>query len=254
MQTMAGRRGSNLPTPYQDGDYSFGDKFYTSSAFMLDFIIMPWDASQGVTHASGQGRGHLQENLDLLKALLQQNPGLQTLSYEIDTGGTPIVREIDFEVLSAVTNADYKNKRLFKFSVLCTAPRPFWRELPLTTVNENTITSFPHDFNIDTAGNAPIGDLIITIDVDAASSTPSLEVVSTGDKITVNDGSLVNTDQIIIDLGARTFTKNAVRADSLILRETAWFMRLPAADVLAMRFDATSGDYDLQLDYYKKWL
>jgi hypothetical protein len=103
-------------------------------------------------------------------------------------------------------------------------------------------------------GNTDIGDLIITIDANGASSTPSLECVSTGDKITVQDTGLILNDQYVIDLGAKSFQKNGVRADTFIKRESAWLMRLPAAASLAMRFDALSGDYDLTLGYYKKWL
>lgn len=249
---MPARRGQNLPTPYQDGDFSFGEKFYDSRSFIAKMMVLPQD-SDGVVNAVDGGQYNLRSNFDYLKGVFNLNPGLQVLSFDVfDGAGGSVTREIDVEIL-APFHMNESNKHGLEFSMEMIAPRPFWREMPIETVNENGLTGL-HNFNIDTAGNAPIGDLIITIDVNAASSTPSLEVVSNGDKITFVDTTLVNTDQIVIDLGAKSFELNGDRADAAIIRETSWFMRLAPSAALAMRFDCVSGDYDLQLEYHKKWL
>ncbi len=250
---MPGRRGSNRSTPYQDGDFSYGEKFFGSRLFAAQLHVYPQDAD-GVVNGVDGARYNLNANMDYLKGVFNQNAGLQLFSYEVKDGvGGSVTRDIDVEILAGFTFTE-ESKSVMTATVVMNAPRPFWREKPLTTVNRNAITVFPDNFNIDTLGNAPIGDLIITIDVNAASSTPSLECVSTGDKITFNDPSLILNDQIVIDLGARTFKKNTVRADALVQRTSTWFMRLPTAASLAMKFDVTSGNYDLQLDYYRKWL
>ncbi len=99
--TLPARRGSNNPTPYQDGDYSFGDKFYQSRILKLSIGVLPQDSDGKVTAADGP-LFHLQDNLDYLKGILQQNTGLQLFSYEVKdgTGGT-VVRELDVEILAS---------------------------------------------------------------------------------------------------------------------------------------------------------
>ncbi len=251
---MPGRRGRNLPTPYVDGDYSFGVKFYESRSFILKMVVLPNDAAGNVTSVDG-ARWHLRDNFDTLKGVLNQNAGMQTFSFEVKdgVGGGSAVREIDVEILAPFGIRE-KAKQAIEFSVELVAPRPLWRELPLVTVDELAVSTFPYNFNVDTLANAPIGDMVITLDANAAGSSPSLECVVTGDKITIADAGIVLNDQFIINLNTRSFTKNTVRADPFIQRETAWFMRLPPAASLAMRLDALSGDYDLKLEYHKKWL
>ena len=253
VDSLPARRGSNNQTPYQDGDSSFGVKFYQSRVLKFTSGGLPQNSDGKVTAADGP-LYHLQNNIDYLKGILHQNSGLQLFSFEVENGvGGQVQREIDVEILASSSIRPFlKNGK--QFDIVMTAPRPFWREMPLVTVNQNTITSFPHAFNINTLGNAPINDMVMTIDANASGAAPSLECVSTGDKISITDVGILINDQFIIDLNTKTFTKNTVRADGFISRETAWFMRLPPAASLAMSFDATSGNYDLQLEYYKKWL
>ena len=80
--SLPARRGSNNPTPYQDGDYSFGDKFYQSRTLKLTIGVLPQDSDGKVTAADG-GQYHLQNNIDYLKGILQQNSGLQLFSFEV---------------------------------------------------------------------------------------------------------------------------------------------------------------------------
>lgn len=251
LDSLPGRRGANNPTPYQDGDFSFGEKFYQSRMFHANIMIFAQDAAGAVTASDG-AEYHLRKNVDDFKTLCHENPGLQTLSFEVKDGiGGSVTREIDVEVL--LTSEIQQDSPLIRsFLVEFSAPRPFWRETPLITVNRNGIST--DSFNIDTAGNAPIGDAVITIDATAPSSTPHIECTITGDRITISDVGILTNDQFVIDLGTKTYTKNGVRADSFVQRESAPFLRLPAASSLAMTFGSVSGTFDLQLEYYKKWL
>jgi hypothetical protein len=244
-----GRRGINAPTPYQDGSYSFGRKFYEERRFMLQMMVFATNVNGAITHTDG-GFGHLYENLDTLMGLFHSD-GLLTFSRTMADGTS--TREIDVEVLSAFPVNSGAGASSYRFVVEFTAPRPFWREMPKITVNENAISSFPHAFNVATAGNVPIGDAKITIACTSAGSTPSLEIVSTGDIITVND-ALSGGDSVVIDLATKSFTKNAVRTDASIERNRAWFLRMPPAASLGMSFDALSGTYNLTMEYYKKWI
>ena len=250
--SVPGRRGKNLATPYADGDYSFGEKFYDNRSFRMKFVVLPQDAAGEVTAADGP-RYHLRKNLDDLKAILQLNSGFQTYSFVVKDGvGGTVTREVDVEIMNTSEIKEYK-KVAYTFNIEFEVARPFWRELPIVTHQELNKASFPYGFNLDTAGNAPIGDAVITITCDVGGTNPSLECTSTGDLITIAD-TLIAADEYILDLGAKSFTKNGSRADTFITRNKAWFMRLPASASLAMVLDADSGTYDLEVEYYKKWL
>ena len=251
LDSLPARRGTNNPTPYQDGDYSFGEKFYSSRRFVANVQIFAQDATGAVTSSDG-AEYHLRKNVDDFKTLCHQNPGLQTVSFEVKDGvGGSVTREIDVEAL-VVADMRSDNNLIRSFVVEFTAPRPFWRELPLITVTRTGIST--DSFNIDTAGNAPIGDAVITVDAVAPSSTPHLECTITGDRITISDVGILTNDQFVIDLGSKTYTKNGIRADAFVQRESAPFLRLPAASSLAMTFGSVSGSFDLKMEYYKKWL
>ena len=78
--------------------------------------------------------------------------------------------------------------------------------------------------------------------------------MKTGEKITVSDVGAVLNDTYVLDSGAKTFTKNGSSAPALVSRTDAWFMRWAPAASLGLRFDCVSGNWDLTLEYYKKWL
>lgn len=249
---LPARRGSNIRTPYSDGDYSFGDKFYDSRTLTMTLLVFGQDANGAVTASDGPYY-HLQKNIDDLKAILHQNAGLQTFSFVVKDGiGGTITREIDVEIMTAVEIQSSANL-VKKLVVQLECPRPMWRELPKVTVNRNGITVFPDSFTIDTLGNTRIQDVVITIDANAAGQNPYIECVPNGDRITIQDSPATN-DQYVIDLGSKSFTKNGTRADGFIGRTSATYLLLPPAATLSMEFGATSGDYDLTLEYYKKWL
>ncbi len=240
-------RGENSPTPYLDGSYAFGKKFYQQRDLSLSMLVLATDANGVVTSNPAT---HLYDNLDVLLGLFES---ASLLSLKRTMGDEATQRELLVEVVRAIPVQTGISPLSYRFVVEMRAPRPFWRELPIQQDIQSNVTSFPHNYLIATGGNAPIADAVITIHCDSGGSNPSLTLTSTGEFIKVND-TLIPNDDVIIDLGARTFEKNGVRADSSISRNRAWFMRLPPnSPSLSLDFDADSGQYDVTIDWYDKW-
>ena len=251
MLGMPGKRGRNVDTPYQDGQYSFGTKFYSSRTLKLSMYVFGADVDGDITSVDGTF-DHLYSNLDTLLGLLHSE-SLLVLSRDIPDGaGGLITRAIDVEMLHEFPITRGPAPNVWKYQALFEAPRPFWREMPKITVVESAISSFPHAFNLNTQGNAPIGDLKFTVDCTVAGSGISLSIASNDDVVGI--GNLIASDSFVVDLGIKSFTKNAVRADSVISRNNAWYLRLQPAAALGMIFDAAGGTHTLTLEYYKKWL
>ena len=129
-----------------------------------------------------------------------------------------------------------------------------WREQALTSDSETSISSFPHAYNITTGGDFPIGDAKYTFTCTANGNAPSIELNVAGDKISIA-GSFVTNDVIIVDLARdRVITLNGTRYAS-VSPNRAWWIRLPPdTGSLALNFDADSGTWDMDIDWYNKWL
>ena len=241
-------RGTNPPTPYRHGSFSFGRKFFEEKFMVIRMAILNTDADGGIP--LGSTWDHLYKNLDDFLTLLYE-PEQLTLSRLLADGTTQ--RQISIEVIDEAQIKSESADQRYLVDVPVIASRPFWDELPLITDTELAITGL-RAFNIAVDGNAPTDDMVITIDCTSAASSPQLTVPVTGDEIIIADAALTGGDEIILDLANRQFTKNGVRYDQSINHNRAWFIELPKGPVtLGMEFDSTSGTYDLELKRYNKW-
>ena len=247
---MPEKRGANLATPYHDGDYSFDDKFYGSRSFAIRMLVFPQDENGNVNPIEG-GAFNLRENLDFLKGLFTANRGLQTFSFEVRDGqGGAVEREIGVEVLAPFDIAESKKHGL-QFTIELVAPRPFWRDSdPKQFVLSNADTH--ESFYLPIGGNAPEGDAVMTIYTEANGLDPNIECRTTGDRVYIKDTTLYG-DTYVLDFGKRLFTKNGLRADSMIIRTTPQFMRIPPGDPY-FTFRSMAGRHTLTIDYHRKWL
>ncbi len=241
-------RGSNASTPYRHGAFSYGRKFFEQKFMVLRMAILNTDANGAVTLPDTWA--HLYENLDDFLGLIYDTQQL-TLSRYLADGTSQ--REIDVEVIDeAIIKTESADQR-YMVDIPLVAARPFWKELPLVTDTENSITGF-RAFNIDIDGNAPTDDMLITITCTADGSSPKLTIPTNGDEILIADASLSSGDEIILDLGNRQFTKNGSRYDQSIDHNRGWFMELPKGPgTIGMEFDSDSGTYNLELKRYHKW-
>ncbi len=246
---MPEKRGANLATPYHDGDYSFDDKFYGSRSFAIRMLVFPQDENGNVNPIEG-GAFNLRENLDFLKGLFTANRGLQTFSFEVRDGqGGAVEREIGVEVLAPFDIAESKKHGL-QFTIELVAPRPFWRDSDskrLEVIGDNYTS-----FSLNIGGNAPEGEAVITFKSLQGGSNPSIECTTSGDRVWVSDIAHYH-DEYVLDFSKRLFTKNGLRADSLITRRTPQFMRIPAQTAW-MIFRSSTGTWDVTIDYHRKWL
>ncbi len=246
---MPEKRGANLATPYHDGDYSFDDKFYGSRSFAIRMLVFPQDENGNVNPIEG-GAFNLRENLDFLKGLFTANRGLQTFSFEVRDGqGGAVEREIGVEVLAPFDIAESKKHGL-QFTIELVAPRPFWRDSDskrLEVIGDNYTS-----FSLNIGGNAPEGEAVIGFKSLQGGSNPSIECTTSGDRVWVSDVASTH-DEYVLDFGKRLFTKNGLRADSLITRRTPQFMRIPAQTAW-MIFRSSTGTWDVTIDYHRKWL
>ena len=240
------KRSSNRDIPYRDGEFSDALKFRRAGTFLLDCMVSYTDAAGAVTHADGAA-GHVQENLQALKRLLGGN-GVPLLIRRT----APHIGAVEAicENLGGVRAAGPRMRFVFPMRLLDGT----WREQSLTSDTQTDIVAFPHAYNIVTDGDYPIGDAKITFTCKANGTAPTLEVTSTGDKISVA-GSFVTNDIIIIDLGrTRVFTLNGSNYTT-VSSNRAWWMRLPdSTAALGMTLGASSGTWDCKIEWRSRWL
>lgn len=246
-------RGETAKTPYRHGSFSYGRKFYEEKFMTLKMTILGMDADGGLDGGFTTAVEQLYKNLDDFQALFHSN-ALLTFSRTLADEST--TRELDVEVAGDFVIRSVNHDQRYEVNVPLVAPRPFWREMPLITDNENAITGL-RAFDIDVDGNAPVDDVVYTIDCTSDGSSPQIYIPSTEDIITVSDATLTGGDTVVIDLAQRLFTKNGVRYDSAISHNRAWFIELPAPlgvpATLGVEFDSVSGTYNLQIERYNKW-
>ena len=246
-------RGKPAPTPYRHGSFSFGRKFYEEKFMVLKMSILGMNADGGLDGGFTTAMEQLYKNLDDFQGLFY---GTDLLVMERTLADGTTKREIDVEVAGDFSIRSMDHDQRYEVNVPLVAARPFWREMPLITDNENAITGFSA-FTIPVDGNAPADDVVFTIDCTADGSSPQIYVPTTEDLIVVQDATLTSGDEVIIDLANRQFTKNGVRYDQAISHNRAWFIELPAPlgvpATLGVEFDSVSGTYNFQAERYNKW-
>ncbi len=246
-------RGKPTATPYRHGSFSYGRKFYEEKFFIMRMSILGQNATGGLDGGFTTPIEQLYKNLDDFQALFHSN-ALLVLEHTMADQTTK--RELDVEVAGDFLIRSVDSDQRYEVNVPLIAPRPFWREMPIINDQETSLTGF-NAFNINVDGNAPVDDVIWTINCTADGSSPSITIPSTNDVINVADATLTAGDEIIIDLAQRQFTKNGVRYDSAVGHNRAWFIELPAPlgvpATLGVEFDSVSGTYTLDIDRYNKW-
>ena len=246
-------RSRPTKTPYRHGSFSFGRKFYEEKFFVMKMAILGQNADGGLDGGFTTAIEQLYKNLDDFQALFHSQ-ALLVLEHTMADQTTK--RELDVEVAGdfVIKSVDADNR--YEVNVPLIAPRPFWREMPLIQDSETSLTGF-NAFTIPVDGNAPVDDVVFTINCTADGSSPSIKIPTTGDIVTISDATLTSGDEVIIDLANRSFTKNAVRNDLAIQHNRAWFIELPAPlgvpATLGVEFDSVSGTYNLDIDRYNKW-
>ncbi len=246
-------RGKATATPYRHGSFTFGRLFYEEKFMVLKMTITGMNAAGGLDGGFTTAIEQLYKNLDDFQSLFHSQAQL-VLSRVVADQST--VREIDVHVAGDFVIRSTHSDQFYNVNVPLVAARPFWREMPLITDSETSLTGL-NAFTIPVDGNAPVDDAVYTINCTADGSTPQIEIPSTSDVITVADASLTSGDEIIIDLANRQFTKNGIRYDSAIKHNRAWFIELPAPlgvpSTLGVEFDSVSGTYNFDIDRYIKW-
>jgi hypothetical protein len=253
IHTRPSLRGQPTPTPYRHGSFSFGRKFYEEKFFVMRMSILGMNADGGLDGGFTTATEQLYKNLDDFQGMFHSTAALVLEHTMADQSTT---RELDVEVAGDFLIRSVDGDQRYEVNVPLVSARPFWREMPLITDSETGLTGF-NAFTIPVDGNAPVDDLIFTINCTSAGSSPQIEIPSTEDVITISDATLTGGDEIIIDLANREFTKNGVRYDSAIGHNRAWFIELPAPlgvpATLGVEFDSVSGTYNLDIARYNKW-
>lgn len=244
---MPGRRGSNPTVPYVDGAWSEPFKFLDSRQLLLEVTLRYTDAAGSVTDPNGAA-GHAYENLQALKKHLGWGGRNRRMLRRNDPHAGAV--ETAVEMLEGVEPTD----RRYRFVFFLTMLDGVWRAQSASTHQEASVSSFPHAFTINTGGDYPIADPVLTFECVADGASPSLEQDVTGELITVN-GSFTAGDTIVVDLGnPRSFTLEGARYPNVSMNR-GWGMRLqPDESALGMTLDATSGTWTLDIDWRNKWL
>jgi hypothetical protein len=241
----ASKRGSNIVVPYLHGEWSEYKKWFNAVPFGLECVLRYTNASGAVTHTDG-APGHVYENLAALKQIFGKRNTTVTLTRDTPHQGT---NRADVEVLEEIHSVGPRHKYL----IICRMVNAFWRETPAEQDVETGIAT-SRSYTIDTGGNAPIGDMVITFDINANTTGPRLALVA-GNDFVKYVGDLVNTDQVVFDVGARTVTKNGSNAAANLQIGTAWWMEFPSDTTgLQLSATATAGtDWDVTIDWNNKW-
>lgn len=244
---MSGKKGSNPTIPYRDGEFSFPQKFFGAGIIALDVVIRYTDPLGFVVHDNGQA-GHVHENLAALKSLLGWGRDELVMLRRTDPHAGLV--ETRVECLTPIQASGPRIRYVFPLRMVDGS----WREQTLQTSTVSSISSFPHNYTIDTGGNFMVGDPKITFTCVADGNAPSLELDDAGDKISVS-GAFVSSDVIIVDLGrTRAITLNGSRYGS-VSPNRAWWMRLPPDNAtLDLNLDADSGTWTCKIEWRNRWL
>lgn len=189
-----GKRGRNRVIPGRFGLYSDPEKYWGESEILLEV---------GITHSDDDAVTHLFE----VQKMLGASSGLVTLKRTDHSAGTV---EADVELLSNPRPTQNRFTYLFPLR----NPSGFWQDTAVTTVSGASPT-------INTAGNRPIGDSVITFSGPGTATlinawgTCAMEYSGTG--------------TAIVDNGARTVTKAGGAQDANFTVDQKWWFWLPEA-------------------------
>jgi hypothetical protein len=245
---MGSRRGSNPVIPYRDGEFSDPFKFLDAHTVLLDMNIHYHNGSGIVDHPNGAA-GHAHENASAIKNLLGYGSRNRRVLRRVDPNAGNV--EALIESLSPMENQEAR----YKFVAILRLVEGSWRDQAATTDTQSSISAFPHAFtDIDTLGNAEIGDAKFTLTCVSAGTNPSISNDVTGETIFI-PGSFSASDEIIIDLATpRSFTLNGSRY-APVNANRGWWIRLPYDTTgVPMTLDADSGTWTLVTEWRNRWL
>ena len=179
-------RGENAAVPYLHGSFSHPHKFFNERFLVLRAAILPQDANGNVTFATPFD--HLYDNKDDFLALFHDvNRELLSLKQVMPSGGE---REILVEVQDEVFFTTENHDQIYIANVPLVAPSPFWRDIPVVSSGPHLIPDTWEQFNLVTGGNAPIHDMVITIDILTTTKNPVIWTWLSGDMIAVKQAAI----------------------------------------------------------------
>ena len=131
--------------------------------------------------------------------------------------------------------------------------QPHWQDVDQTTVSD-TLAVGANTTSVTPGGNAPIYDAVLTFDI--TGSVTNIDI-ALGDNHLVYSGSLVNTDQLIIDCGKFSVTKNGSNAYADFAlgsnhADNVW-LRLTAGVQNDISITMTGSTSDLDVDFYDQY-
>ena len=240
----APKRGSNVPIPYKDGEYSDPFKFRDAGTYIVDCVLRYTNSSGTVTHADGAA-GHVIENLQTLKKLADGGGSLIAVRRTAPHLGNV---EAISEYLGGISYGDTRVRQMLPMRLT----EGSWRAQTASQDIETGLAT-AGSYTIATGGDTDIGDATFTFTCTAAGANPALSLTTNGDKISLN-GSFATSDVIVVNLRDSIFTLNGV-STAVVRKNRAWFMRLPHGQAaLGLTWTADSGTWTVQIDWNDRWL
>ena len=207
------KRNSNASFPYQHGEHSHFDKFYTAADILLEVRLLDDDAFT-----------HLSE----LHRMFGKTTGHVTLSRtDRTTQGTV---SADVELLSDPRASQDRFTYVFPLR----NPGGFW-EGPVITTAAGTAPS------ITITGDRPVDDMVVTF---AAPGSAVYANAAYGTSTLVWGG----TGTAIVDVGARTITKGGSFVDADFTVSQPWWLRFAEGETVNLTSTA-----NITVDYRNKW-
>lgn len=191
------------------------------------------------------------ELIELLEALKGQTGNVGPLIRQVvDTSGRKerkFCRLLQVEYITRSRDRALIAPTTAIFSTL----QPHWQSTTLTTVSDS-LSVGANSVSVTPGGTAPIYDAVLTFDI--TGSVTNIDIALDNAHI-VYSGSLVNTDQLIIDCGNFSVTKNGSNAYADFAlgsnhADNVW-LRLGASNSITITM--TGGTSDLDIDFYEQY-
>ena len=242
-EKRAALRGRDFELPWRQGARHTVDKYYRSVTMPLEFDLRYTNGSGVVTHADGAA-GHVYENMQELKALMQS--GQFVLSRTAPHMGA---QKLDIEVTDEIIPTFPR----FRYVALVTAVFPFWAASTATT----TAQTFTGDTSMAVVQGGEVPHHAFTIDIFADGqpvTNVALENSTTGQTITY--GATIDAgDTVTVDIGGGTVVHDSDgNVDAALSVTHAEWMRLNVgSNTINVTSDSGTRDFDVTFTHADLW-
>jgi hypothetical protein len=197
LDVLAGRVRNAATVAFRHGTIPTADWYFDEKVLPLVITVAPWDADGDLTHGVGD-QGHLRDNLDELLHLFGKRSLLDVRRLVPSEESDELLELQAYATVGKTVLVDGGPVHR-QFAVDLILPYPFWHELPVVELAEDTSHTFT------TGGTAPVADMVYVL---AGDGTVSDDL---GHEFTISGSS----GPVTVDVGAREVYEGGLLAMSL---------------------------------------